>query len=777
MRLFFFSDDDDNDEKFSPSHLPKKTHSTKKQNTHTQLAAARAYATASMAREAAEAASAAAKGNGASSSSSLPSSDPAANWVDRFGASTPRKGADILVQALEREGVTVTFGYPGGASLEIHQALTRSDTVRNILCRHEQGEVFAAEGYAKTTGDVGVCIATSGPGATNLVTGLADALLDSVPLVAVTGQVPRRMIGTDAFQETPIVEVTRQITKHNYLVMDVADLPRVMKEAFFLARTGRPGPVLVDVPKDVQQTLSVPDWGQRMAISGYVSRLPAPPALEALQPVVDALKGSKRPVLYCGGGCLDASPELREFVRRTRMPVAQTLMGLGVFPESDPLALQMLGMHGTVAANAAVDGADLLVAVGVRFDDRVTGKLEAFASRARIVHIDVDPAEIGKNKHAHVALTAEARPALQGVNALLEASPLEGDPFAEWRAELEAVAAKHPLSYPDRGDVIVPQRAIEVLHEETKGEAIVSTVREKNVFRITPPRNNNKKNSKRKTEKMSHSPFLFSSLPFFPLSPPPQKTNTGRGPAPDVGSAVVQVRRAPQVGDLWGARGDGLWPPFGPGSGGGPRRPQARQAQARRRRRRRRRLVRDEHPGARHGARREARRESDGPQQPAPRHGGAVGGQVLQGQPRAHLPGQARRGVAPDGRARGHLPRLCGRRQGLWGAGAPRRQARGAPRGHPRDARHSRSLFARCDGPARRARAADDPRWRVVQGRHHERGRAGQLLRENERERESEEKIVFLCVCVCVWVGGGGGGGEERERRKKERERQRERKK
>ena len=445
-----------------------------------QLAAARAYATASMAREAAEAAeaeaaAAAAKGNGASSPSSF---DPAANWVDRFGASTPRKGADILVQALEREGVTVTFGYPGGASLEIHQALTRSTTVRNILCRHEQGEVFAAEGYAKTTGDVGVCIATSGPGATNLVTGLADALLDSVPLVAITGQVPRRMIGTDAFQETPIVEVTRQITKHNYLVMDVADLPRVMREAFFLARTGRPGPVLVDVPKDVQQTLAVPDWGQRMAISGYVSRLPAPPALEALQPVVDALRGSKRPVLYCGGGCLDAAPQLREFVRRTRVPVAQTLMGLGVFPESDPLALQMLGMHGTVAANAAVDGADLLVAVGVRFDDRVTGKLEAFASRARIVHIDVDPAEIGKNKHAHVALTAEARPALEGVNALLEAAPLEGDPFAAWRAELDGVAAEHPLSYPDRGDVIVPQRAIEVLHEETKGEAIVSTVRQ-----------------------------------------------------------------------------------------------------------------------------------------------------------------------------------------------------------------------------------------------------------------------------------------------------------
>ena len=431
-----------------------------------------------MARDAAEAA--AAKGNGTSSSSKA--ADRAEGWVDRFGASTPRKGADILVQALEREGVTVTFGYPGGASLEIHQALTRSTTVRNILCRHEQGEVFAAEGYAKTTGDVGVCIATSGPGATNLVTGLADALLDSVPLVAVTGQVPRRMIGTDAFQETPIVEVTRQITKHNYLVMDVADLPRVMREAFFLARTGRPGPVLVDVPKDVQQTLAVPDWGQRMAISGYVSRLPQPPSLESLQPVIDALRGSKKPVLYCGGGCLDASPQLREFVSRTRIPVAQTLMGLGVYPESDELALQMLGMHGTVAANAAVDGADLLVAIGVRFDDRVTGKLELFAARARIVHIDVDPAEIGKNKQAHVALTAEARPALEGINALLAASPLEGDPYAEWRAELAGVATEYPLSYPDRGDVIVPQRAIEVLHEETKGEAIVSTVSFFNFF-------------------------------------------------------------------------------------------------------------------------------------------------------------------------------------------------------------------------------------------------------------------------------------------------------
>ena len=474
-----------------------------------------------MARDAAEAAAAAAKGNGAPA----PASDPAAGWTDRFGAATPRKGADILVQALEREGVTVTFGYPGGASLEIHQALTRSTTVRNILCRHEQGEVFAAEGYAKTTGDVGVCIATSGPGATNLVTGLADALLDSVPLVAVTGQVPRRMIGTDAFQETPIVEVTRQITKHNYLVMDVADLPRVMKEAFFLARTGRPGPVLVDVPKDVQQSLAVPDWGQRMAISGYVSRLPAPPSLEALQPVVDALRGSRKPVLYCGGGCLDASPQLREFVSRTRIPVAQTLMGLGVYPESDALALQMLGMHGTVAANAAVDGADLLLAVGVRFDDRVTGKLELFAARARIVHIDIDPAEIGKNKHAHVALTAEARPALEGINALLEASPIEGDPYAEWRKELAGVAEEYPLSYPDRGDVIVPQRAIEVLHEETKGEAIVSTVRREEREKRERETAGGPRSEKtiKKTQKRNKLTLYYSHalLPSFLPPPPP----------------------------------------------------------------------------------------------------------------------------------------------------------------------------------------------------------------------------------------------------------------
>jgi acetolactate synthase-1/2/3 large subunit len=395
-------------------------------------------------------------------------------WVDRF-AGAPRKGADILVQALEREGVDTLFAYPGGASMEIHQALTRSETARNVLCRHEQGEIFAAEGYAKVTGRVGVCIATSGPGATNLVTGLADALLDSVPLVAITGQVPRKLIGTDGFQETPIVEVTRQITKHNYLVMDVNDIPRVVKEAFYLARTGRPGPVLVDIPKDVQQALAVPDWDVPMALSGYISRLPAPPPPAALEAVVAAVRAASKPVLYVGGGCVDAAAELRAFVEATGIPVAQTLMGLGAFPEQHPLALQMLGMHGSVAANYAVNEADLLLAVGVRFDDRVTGKLESFAARSRIVHIDIDPAEIHKNKDAHIAVCSDARPALAGLNRLLAAHPLAPAAFAPWVAEVDAVRAEHPGGYPLRDDVIMPQWAIEVLYEETGGEAVVTT--------------------------------------------------------------------------------------------------------------------------------------------------------------------------------------------------------------------------------------------------------------------------------------------------------------
>ncbi len=397
-------------------------------------------------------------------------------FVSRYADDEPRKGADILVEALEREGVDVTFGYPGGASLEIHQALTRAPRIRNILCRHEQGEIFAAEGFAKSSGRIGVCIATSGPGATNLVTGLADAMMDSVPLVAITGQVPRRFIGTDAFQETPIIEISRQITKHNYLVMNVDDIPRVVREAFFLAASGRPGPVLIDVPKDVQQQLAVPQWTPRLGLAGYLSRLPGLPSAPALAAVAAKLREAKRPVIYAGGGCLNASAELREFVALTNIPVAQTLMGLGVFPETDPLALGMLGMHGTVYANAAVDGADLLLAFGVRFDDRVTGKLEAFATRASIVHIDVDPAEIGKNKVAHVPICGDVKTVLGALNAVLrDAGDAGRGDYAAWRAELNAKRTEHPMAYPASDTFIVPQAAVALLREMTPPNAIVAT--------------------------------------------------------------------------------------------------------------------------------------------------------------------------------------------------------------------------------------------------------------------------------------------------------------
>ncbi|TKY73645.1 Acetolactate synthase 3 [Spatholobus suberectus] len=406
-------------------------------------------------------------------STAAPSAEP---FLSRFPAGAPRKGADILVEALERQGVTTVFAYPGGASMEIHQALTRSHTIRNVLPRHEQGGVFAAEGFARSTGLPGVCIATSGPGATNLVSGLADALMDSVPVVAVTGQVPRRMIGTDAFQETPIVEVTRSITKHNYLVLDVDDIPRVVAEAFFVATSGRPGPVLIDVPKDVQQQLAVPDWDQPVNLPGYVARLPKGPSEAQLEQIVRLILEARKPVLYVGGGSLNSSAELRRFVELTGIPVASTLMGLGAFPVAHEHSLQMLGMHGTVYANYAVDNSDLLLAFGVRFDDRVTGKLEAFASRAKIVHIDIDSAEIGKNKQAHVSACADLKLALEGINRILEDKGMKGKvDVGGWREELNVQKQKFPLSYKIFEDGISPQYAIEVLDELTNGDAIIST--------------------------------------------------------------------------------------------------------------------------------------------------------------------------------------------------------------------------------------------------------------------------------------------------------------
>jgi acetolactate synthase-1/2/3 large subunit len=377
---------------------------------------------------------------------------------------TPQSGADILVQCLLDHGVEVVFAYPGGASMPLHQALTRvSDRLRTILPRHEQGGGFAAEGYARSSGKVGVCLATSGPGATNFVTCLADAKLDSTPLVALTGQVGTAVIGTDAFQETPIVEVCRAITKHHYLLTRTEDIPRVLKEAFYIAGTGRPGPVLVDVPKDVQVRQVVPDYDQPMNLPGYRPDRRVPRA--DLEKIVELIRGSQRPIIYAGGGiiCSDAAPHLRAFAERTGIPVALTLQGLGGFPSEHYLCLQMLGMHGTVYANYAINEADLLLALGVRFDDRVTGKVSEFAKHGKIVHIDIDPSEINKNKVAHLPLVGDVNHALQDLNALLGPMPpatTRGARFGDWLRQIDAWRESEPLRYAERDDAILPQHAI-----------------------------------------------------------------------------------------------------------------------------------------------------------------------------------------------------------------------------------------------------------------------------------------------------------------------------
>lgn len=383
-------------------------------------------------------------------------------------------GADILVQSLVNHGVEVLFAYPGGASMPLHQALTRfSDKLRTILPRHEQGGAFAAQGYARSTGRPGVCMATSGPGATNLVTAIADAKLDSIPLVAITGQVGTPVIGSDAFQETPIVEVCRGITKHHYLVTDVHDLPRVMREAFHIATTGRPGPVLVDMPKDVQQEQCVPNWTEPMNLPGY--RVDDRKShREQIRQVAAAIKLAKRPVLYCGGGILSAgaSPELRELARKTGIPVTMTVMGLGGFPADDPQSLDMLGMHGSVYANWAVRDCDLLIALGVRFDDRVTGKLQEFAKHAKIIHIDIDPSELNKNKPTHIPIVSDVRYALQELNKIVEPKTDIG----EWTQQCRQWKAAHPFKYDRQFTGILQQHAISELSRLTQDKNTIVTV-------------------------------------------------------------------------------------------------------------------------------------------------------------------------------------------------------------------------------------------------------------------------------------------------------------
>jgi acetolactate synthase-1/2/3 large subunit len=368
-------------------------------------------------------------------------------------------GADVVVEALVRQGVDVIFAYPGGASMPLHQALTRyGDRIRTILPRHEQGGGFAAQGYARVTGKPGVCMATSGPGALNLVTAIADAKMDSIPMIALTGQVGTSVIGTDAFQETPIVEVCRSITKHHYLVTDANDIARVVKEAFHIATTGRPGPVLIDLPKNIQLTNVVPDYDAPMCLPGYRPEPPAPRP-EQIAQVAAAIKRSKRPVIYAGGGVIsgDASDELRELVRKTGIPVTMTLMGLGAFPADDPRSLDMLGMHGSVYANYAVDQADLLIAIGVRFDDRVTGKVAEFAQHGFIVHIDLDASEINKNKIVHVPIVADVEDALHALNKIVEKPSA---PLDDWYRQIDEWKQEDPFSYDKDFPGILPQHAI-----------------------------------------------------------------------------------------------------------------------------------------------------------------------------------------------------------------------------------------------------------------------------------------------------------------------------
>ncbi len=384
-------------------------------------------------------------------------------------------GADILVKSLVDHGVEVLFAYPGGCSMPMHQALTRyGHSLRTILPRHEQGGAFAAQGYARSTGRVGVVMATSGPGATNLVTAIADAKLDSIPLVCVTGQVPTGAIGSDAFQETPMVEVCRGITKHHYLVTDVADLPRIMKEAFHIASTGRPGPVLIDMPKDVQLSSLEVDWDHiEMDLPGYA---PVPPAVasEKIKQMAAAIKRARRPMIYAGGGILigEASEELRAFAKKTGIPVTTTVMGLGAFSGDDPQSMDMLGMHGSAYANYAVRDCDLLIALGVRFDDRVTGKVTEFAKHAKIIHVDIDQSELNKIKEAHIPVCGDVKQVLGELNRVVEAP----DDISEWLQRCRDLKAKHPFRYDESFEGILQQHAIRELCEMTRDRETHITV-------------------------------------------------------------------------------------------------------------------------------------------------------------------------------------------------------------------------------------------------------------------------------------------------------------
>jgi acetolactate synthase-1/2/3 large subunit len=396
----------------------------------------------------------------------------AANHAVAATAPVATSGAGSLVRSLEALGVEVAFGIPGGAILPAYDPLYDSK-VRHILVRHEQGAGHAATGYAQATGKVGVCIATSGPGATNLVTPIADAYMDSVPIVAITGQVARPAIGTDAFQEADIQGITLPITKHNFLIQSPEEIPRILAEAFHLAATGRPGPVLVDVPKDVLQAQTTFAWPPTLDLPGYRPTLH--PHGKQIREAARLIAQAKRPVLYVGGGVLKAGATdgLRKLAELTGIPVVTTLMALGAFPDSHPQHLGMPGMHGTVPAVYALQKADLLVTLGARFDDRVTGKLDSFAPDAKVVHADIDPAEIGKNRQADVPIVGDARHVIDELIAAVSGSAAGAASYPSWWATLNDLRERYPLGYDDPGDgTLAPQYVIERIGKLVGPEAI-----------------------------------------------------------------------------------------------------------------------------------------------------------------------------------------------------------------------------------------------------------------------------------------------------------------
>lgn len=380
-----------------------------------------------------------------------------------------KTGAEIIVECLKREGVEIMFGYPGGVVIPIFHHLYNAP-FKFVLSRHEQGAVHAADGYARASGKVGVVIATSGPGATNLVTGIATANMDSIPLVVITGQVSREMIGNDAFQEADVTGITRPITKHNYLVQNIDDLARIIREAFYIASTGRPGPVVIDVPVDISRGETKFHYPESVSIRSYKPVTEGHP--RQIEKACKLIENSKRPIIYAGGGVIlsNASEELREFVKKTGIPITTTLMGLGAYPETDPLSLKMLGMHGTYYANHAVNECDLLIAVGARFDDRVTGKVAEFAPHAQVIHIDIDPSSVQKSVRVDIPIVGDCKKVLRELNKIVKPPSIK-----EWVDRVMAMKRDHPLGYRDSDRVIKPQYVVEKIDELTGGKAIICT--------------------------------------------------------------------------------------------------------------------------------------------------------------------------------------------------------------------------------------------------------------------------------------------------------------